>query len=100
MVAFWGRCTTHFGRDFSGDWDAPWGYDLDFDPWPFVAEVWQRPAVEVVRFVDPADEGQGRCGGFRFFFFFSFLGSFLQCLILAVVFWKVRMEAHHFGGTR
>ena len=20
---------------FSGDWDVHWGYDLDFDPWPF-----------------------------------------------------------------
>ena len=29
-----GRCTTHFGADFSGDWDVDWGYDLDFDPWP------------------------------------------------------------------
>ena len=30
---FWGigEFTTHF----SGDWDVHWGYDLDFDPWPF-----------------------------------------------------------------
>ena len=34
MVPFWGRYTTHFSRDFSGDWDVHWGYDLDFDPWP------------------------------------------------------------------
>ena len=20
---------------FSGDWDVHWGYDLDFDPWPY-----------------------------------------------------------------
>ena len=24
---------------FSGDWDVHWGYDLDFDPWPNVANV-------------------------------------------------------------
>ena len=36
MVPFWGRCTTHFRTDFSGDWDVHWGYDLDFDPWPFI----------------------------------------------------------------
>ena len=23
-----------FRTDFSGDWDAHWGYDFDFDPWP------------------------------------------------------------------
>ena len=33
-IPFWGRCTTHFGTYFSGDWDVHWGYDLDFDPWP------------------------------------------------------------------
>ena len=33
-IPFWGRCTTHFSTYFSGDWDVPWGYDLDFDPWP------------------------------------------------------------------
>ena len=21
---------------FGGDWDVHWGYDLDFDPWPYV----------------------------------------------------------------
>ena len=21
---------------FTGDWDVHWGYDLGFDPWPFV----------------------------------------------------------------
>ena len=26
MVPFWGRCTTHFSRDFSGDWDVHRGY--------------------------------------------------------------------------
>ena len=31
----WGRCTTHFRTYFSGDWDVHWGYDLDFDPWPY-----------------------------------------------------------------
>ena len=34
MVPFWGRCTTHFCRDFSWDWDVHWGYVLDFDPSP------------------------------------------------------------------
>ena len=29
-----GRCTTRFSRDFSGDWDVHWGYDLEYDPWP------------------------------------------------------------------
>ena len=24
-IPFWGRCTAHFGRDFSGDWDVHWG---------------------------------------------------------------------------
>ena len=28
MVPFWGRCTTHFSRDFSGDWDVHWGYGI------------------------------------------------------------------------
>ena len=26
---------TIFRLYFSGDWDAHWGYDLAFDPWPF-----------------------------------------------------------------
>ena len=26
VVAFWGRCTTHFGLYFSGDWDVHYGY--------------------------------------------------------------------------
>ena len=30
-----GRCTTHSGAYFSGDWDVHWGYDFDFDPWPY-----------------------------------------------------------------
>ena len=25
-----------FSRDFSGDWDVHWGYDVDFDPQPNV----------------------------------------------------------------
>ena len=35
-IPFWlvGEFTTHFG--ISGDWDVHWGYDLDFDPWPYV----------------------------------------------------------------
>ena len=33
-IPFWGSCTTRFSRDFSGNWDVHWGYDLDFDPWP------------------------------------------------------------------
>ena len=28
-----GEFTTHVSRDFSGDWDVHWGYDLDFNPW-------------------------------------------------------------------
>ena len=36
MVPFWGRCTTHFSINFSGDRDVHWGLtDLDLDPWPF-----------------------------------------------------------------
>ena len=27
-----GEFTTHLSRDFSGDWDVHWGYDLDFHP--------------------------------------------------------------------
>ena len=27
---------------FSWDWDVHWGYDLDFDPWPFF-RVWAIP---------------------------------------------------------
>ena len=23
---------------FSGDWDVHWGYDLDFDPWPYYVD--------------------------------------------------------------
>ena len=36
-IPFWlvGEFTTHFRTYFSGDWDVHWGYDLDFDPWPF-----------------------------------------------------------------
>ena len=30
-----GELATHFRTYFSGDWDVHWGYDLDFDPWPF-----------------------------------------------------------------
>ena len=37
-VPFWGRRTTHLRTYFSGDWDVHWGYDLDFDPWPYF--VW------------------------------------------------------------
>ena len=32
----WGRCATHFRTYFSGDWDVHWGYDLAFDPWPYI----------------------------------------------------------------
>ena len=35
MVPFWDRCTTHFRTYFIGDWDVHWGYDSDFDPWPY-----------------------------------------------------------------
>ena len=24
---------------FSGDWDVRWGYDLDFDPWPYLCPL-------------------------------------------------------------
>ena len=27
-IPFWGGCTTHFSRNFSGDWDVHWGYGL------------------------------------------------------------------------
>ena len=38
MVPFRGRCTTHVTLVyFCGDWDVHWGYDLDFDPWPYLA---------------------------------------------------------------
>ena len=35
QIPLWGKCATHFRTYFSGDWDVHWGYDLDFDPWPF-----------------------------------------------------------------
>ena len=38
-IPFWGRCTTHFRTYFGGDWDVHWGYDLDFDPWPYGAMI-------------------------------------------------------------
>ena len=34
MAPFWG-CTTHFTLFYGVDWDVHWGYDLDFDPWPY-----------------------------------------------------------------
>ena len=34
-----GDFTTHFRTYFSGDWDAHWGYDLDFDPWPLFGKA-------------------------------------------------------------
>ena len=33
MVPFWGRCTTHFGTYFGGDWDVHGGYGI-LTPWP------------------------------------------------------------------
>ena len=36
-IPFWARCT-HFS---SGDWDAHWGYDLDFDP----HTIYHRPQI-------------------------------------------------------
>ena len=39
MVPFWGRCTTHFRTYFSGDWDVHCGYDMDFDPWPYMYKM-------------------------------------------------------------
>ena len=38
MLPFWGTCTTHFRTYFSGDWDVHCGYDLAFDPWPYLFE--------------------------------------------------------------
>ena len=35
MGSQFGVGTTHFRTYFSWDWDVHWGYDLDFDPWPF-----------------------------------------------------------------
>ena len=28
-----------------GDWDVHWGYDSDFDPWPFV-DSWVEESAE------------------------------------------------------
>ena len=48
MVPFWGRCTTHFRTNFSGDWDVHWGYNLDFDPWPpWLLQVKDQQGSEV-----------------------------------------------------
>ena len=45
---FVGEFTTHFSRDFSGDWDVHWGYGLNLDPWPSVARsVWG--AIQISR---------------------------------------------------
>ena len=30
-----GEFTTHVRLNFIGDWDVHWGYDLNFDPWPY-----------------------------------------------------------------
>ena len=35
MGYHFGGCTTHFGP-LLWDWHVHWGYDLGFDPWPFV----------------------------------------------------------------
>ena len=32
-----GEFTTHFRTYFSWHWDVHWGYDLDFDPWPYMS---------------------------------------------------------------
>ena len=32
-----GEFTTHFRTYFSGIWEVHWGYDLAFDPWPYVS---------------------------------------------------------------
>ena len=34
MVPFFWACAPPILVCFSGDRDVPWGYDLDFDPWP------------------------------------------------------------------
>ena len=50
MVPFWGRCTTHFSRDFGGDWDVHWREDSG-DPcnFPRISSLfsfwWGRPFV-------------------------------------------------------
>ena len=31
---------------FSGDWDVHWGYDLDFDPWPYLVPSKTRARLE------------------------------------------------------
>ena len=40
-IPFWGRCTTHLSL-WWGLVDVHWGYDLPFDPWPFVLREGDR----------------------------------------------------------
>ena len=55
-IPFWGRCT-HFRTYVSGDWDVRWGYDLDFDPWPF--RPWtEKDQVGVSHLGDPLLSGE------------------------------------------
>ena len=35
-IQFWGRCTNRFRTYFTGVLDVHLGYDLAFDPWPYV----------------------------------------------------------------
>ena len=41
MAPFWGFSLHRpfLGAHFSGDWDLQWGYDVDFEPWPFRPET-------------------------------------------------------------
>ena len=32
----------------SGDWDVHWGYDLDFDPWPYAPSDMRAPVQGAV----------------------------------------------------
>ena len=48
MVPIWGKCPTHFRTDFSGDWDVPWGYDLDFSHGDWTLQLETMPGRPVV----------------------------------------------------
>ena len=40
---------THFSTYFGGDWDVHWGYDLDFDPWPYGLNILFELFVPIFR---------------------------------------------------
>ena len=52
-----GEFTTHFSRDFCGDWDVHWGYDLAFDPWPNACVFFR------VSILKPLHKALGLAGG-------------------------------------